>query len=134
MLSLLKNMPIRLLILTIILVIANMGTAASMQIFVDTQDHGTITLEVEPIDQIITVKGLIEDQIGIPAALQILRTESGIVMEDQNRLQDYSVQKEDTIYLEVLAENIPLGSFSLIVLFAGLIFFSLRLRQQGVNR
>ncbi len=46
MLSLLKNMPNRLLILTIVLVIANMGTAASMQIFVETQDHGTISLQL----------------------------------------------------------------------------------------
>ncbi len=133
MLSLFKNMPNKLLILTIILVIANMGTAASMEIFVETQDHGTISLEAEPTDQIITVKGFIEDEIGVPVALQILRTESGIEMEDQYTLQDYSVQNGHIIYLEVLAENIPLGSFSLIVLFAGLIFFSLRIRQQGVN-
>ena len=76
-------------------------TAFAMQIFVNiTVDTGSkhITLEVEPTDRIEDVKSKIYDKEGVSVSAQIL-TFNGTTLEDGNTLQDYSIQKDSTIYL-----------------------------------
>ncbi|MDR1196772.1 MAG: hypothetical protein LBL08_00650 [Candidatus Nomurabacteria bacterium] len=57
-----------------------------------------MTLEVEPTDFIGVVKEKIQDKEGLPVALQTL-TFAGKLLEDENTLQDYSIQKDSTLHL-----------------------------------
>ncbi len=76
-------------------------TASAMQIFVkNVVEDKHITLEVEPTDRIEDVKTKIQDKEGISPDMQSLIF-AGKILEDGNTLQDYSIQKDNTILLIV---------------------------------
>lgn len=71
---------------------------SAMQIFVKMPDGKHVTLEVEPTDRIEDVKAQILDKEGtLPVYYQLIY--AGKCLEDGNTLQDYSVQKDATLYL-----------------------------------
>lgn len=72
----------------------------AMQIYVKTLTDKHITLEVEPTDRIEDVKSKVEDKSDIPTEAMIL-TFAGKNLEDGNTLQDYSIQKDNTLHLTV---------------------------------
>ena len=84
-------------LLLISLLVMAMSLSA-MQIFVKMPTGKHITLEVEPTDRIEDVKVKIQDKEGtLPEHYQLIY--AGKCLEDGNTLQDYSVQKDATLYL-----------------------------------
>lgn len=69
-----------------------------MNIFIKTHTEQTITLNLEILDSIKSVKELIQDKEGIPASQQALTFE-GKELSDNLSLFDYNIQKDSSLNL-----------------------------------
>jgi ubiquitin len=79
-----------------------------MQIFVNTLNGETISLEVEASETIGTIKSIIQFIYGIPPDQQRLIF-AGQLLEDDRRLSDYNIQKGKILVKKVLLTSLPVS-------------------------
>merc|ERR1719296_46757 len=69
-----------------------------MQIFVKDMNGKATILEVEPTETVAQVKGKFQELEGLPVTSQRLIFQ-GVDLENDNTLEDYDVQAEQTLYV-----------------------------------
>ena len=84
----------------LVLCLALRVNASAMEIFVETPDNKTLTLEVESGDSVDNVKQKITDKGGPPPHQQML-TFAGKTLEDGKKLEYYNIQKDAALRLMV---------------------------------
>ena len=75
-----------------------------MQIFVCTPAGKTVNIDVDANDTVKTLKTAIEAAEGTPADQQHL-VFAGQLLQDDNTVADYNVEKESTLHLAVKTEG-----------------------------
>ncbi|MFN3908171.1 MAG: ubiquitin-like protein [Flavobacterium sp.] len=93
----------------VILFVLNSFHAFSMNLFVQTPNNGTISLDVEPSDSGENIKNKIFDQIAVPTANQVL-TWNGTTIQDGQTLADYGITNNQTIQLTDTSQLNPVSS------------------------
>ena len=88
-------------------------SANAMTVFVTMPSGTSIAFEVEPTDRVEDIKARIQEEEGIPSDLQIL-TFAGKQLEEGNTLQDYSIQRESVLRLQLLKTSTGTTNYRLI--------------------
>ena len=106
-----------------------------MQIFVKLPTGQTITLDVEASDSIDSVEAKIQTKVGYPTNQQQLTFGNQVLALGQT-LNDYGIQKESTLILNLLPAATPTLSNSGLVILAASLFAAVlrRRRQASANR
>ena len=71
-----------------------------MEIFVKTAAGATISLDVEPLDSIWTVKEKIQVKEGVPTGMQLLMY-GNEQLEDNCTLDNYQIGMQSTLHLKL---------------------------------
>ena len=87
--------------------------ANAMTVFVRMPSGTSTAFEVEPTDRVEDLKVRIQEEEGIQSDLQIL-TFAGKQLEEGNTLQDYSIQRESVLRLQLLKTSTGTTNYRLI--------------------
>ena len=79
----------------------------NIKIFIKEMNHDAISLNVNPFDSVQNLKTQIQGKIGFPEYKQELIF-SGKLLKDSQKLSDYSIQKDSTVYLVFQSNTIQI--------------------------
>ena len=110
-----KNRPF--CVILMLLLTMNAQTAWGEQLFVKTLTGKTITLEVESVESIESIKAKIQEKEGIPPDQQALFFNARLLLEGKT-LSDYNIPKESLVYLALrtigsISINETLGAYEI---------------------